>query len=280
MSFSEHLLRARSEDGLRLDGVAIFPEGEFRSTGIVWVHDRFSCFYHPPYVELGRALANRGYLSVIGNTRGHDLGALFADRVQRPIVGGGGWERFHESPYDVAAWLESIARIGASEVVVIGHGYGGRKGVYYQVERSDPRVSGVAIASAGLDYPPVDREMLDRAEAMVSQGRGRDLLPWPPIGAGMSAQTYVDGEMTYRNILCEHNGRPSAISRLRVPVLAFYGDQEDSAGQVAQNLETIARNATLATSICTGVVPGSGRLYEGCEELVADLIAEWIDTLP
>lgn len=279
MSFTEHLLRARSEDGLRLDGVGILPEGEFLATGIVWVHGLYGAFYQPPYVELARVMAGRGYLSVIGNLRGHDFGALLHDRTGRPIVGGGGWERFHESPYDIAAWIASAARLGVDDVVLIGHSFGARKSVFYQVERNDPRVRGVAICSAGLNYPPVDRDALGRAEEMLARGEGRDLLPWPPIGASMSAQTFVDGEMTYQNVLYEHNGRESVIARLRVPLLAIYGGSEDLPGRISGNLEMIARNAFHSPVISTAIIPDANHLYEGREEVVGDVLCEWIESL-
>lgn len=279
MSFTEHLLRARSEDGLCLDGIGILPEGEFQSTGIVWVHGLYGAFYHPPYVELARVMAMRGYLSVIGNLRGHDFGALLPDRTGRPVVCGGAWERFHESPYDIAAWIDAAMRLGVDDLVLVGHSFGGRKGVYYQVERNDPRIRGVAIGSTALSYPPVDRDMLERAEEMVSCGRGRDLLPWPPIGASMSAQSFVDGEMTYQNVLIEHNGRPSMISRLRVPLLAFYGDSDEAIELIRENVETIARNAPQSPGVRTAIVPGADHLYTGCEDHVGNLLTRWVESL-
>ncbi len=279
MSFSEHMLRGRSEDGLRLDGVGIMPDGEFLPTGVVWVHDHFASFYNPPYIEVSRALAERGFLSVVGNTRGHDFGAVLSDRSGRPIVGGSGWERFHEGPYDITTWISAAIRLGADDVILVGHGFGGRKVVYYQVERNDPRVKGVAVASAGLDYPPVDPDLLARAEDMVAHGQGRDILPWPPIGAGMSAQTFVDAGMTYQNILYEHNGRPGVVSRLHSPLLVFCGETEDAPARIETNLKTVARNAHASARVSTAIIPGIGRLYTDGEEGVADLLDQWIETL-
>ncbi len=279
MSFTEHLLRARSEDGLRLDGIGVLPEGEFLPIGIVWVHDLYGAFYQPPYADLSRVMARRGYLSVVGNLRGHDFGSILPDRTGRPIVGGGAWERFHESPYDIAAWIGAATRLGVDEVVLVGHGLGARKGVFYQIERHDPRVLGVAICSAGLNYPPVDRESLEQAEEMLSRGKGRDLLPWPPVGASMSAQTFVDVEMTYRNVLYEHNGRESAVSRVRVPLLAMYGGAEDLPGRISGNLDIIARNAFNSPVISTAIIPDANHLYEGCEEVVGDVLTEWLESL-
>ena len=48
-------------------------------------------FYYPTYVGIGRALAERGYTCITGNTRMHDLGNVAGWRGEKRIRGGGYW---------------------------------------------------------------------------------------------------------------------------------------------------------------------------------------------
>lgn len=225
--YTEELLYTWSEDGLRLDGIAIAPDEEVRSVAVVWVHGLNASFHTPPAVDVGRALAEVGHLVILGNNRGHDFGAEMRDRSERPICAGGGWERFHESPYDISPWIDVAIDRGAERVVLLGHGLGGRKGVYYQTERNDARVVGVVIVSTGLGYPLPDPQMLARAETMIAEGRGRDLLDWPPIGCSVSAQSFIDRERTYQNIFHASGGEAPVVSHLSTPLFALYGAAED-----------------------------------------------------
>ncbi|HEY7545345.1 MAG TPA: alpha/beta fold hydrolase, partial [Blastocatellia bacterium] len=184
-SSQEKLVRTRSEDGFRLDGVMIEPRDvEVKPSAVVWVHGLYSAFYHSPGVEMGRALAACRYASVIGNNRGHDFGSAIvgSDRLSR--CAGGGWERYAESPRDIAGWIDFAVEEGFEQVILVGHSLGARKAVYYQSERQDSRVRGLVVASPGMAFldAPSDEmdEVLERAKRMVAEGKGRELVGWPP----------------------------------------------------------------------------------------------------
>src|SRR5947209_16180397 len=101
----ERVIHTASEDGFRLDGVLIRPAGPARPVALVCVPGLYAAFYDPPYVELGRELAARGYAYLVGNDRGHDFGAVLRAPDGKPVPGGGGWERLQECPRDIAAWV-------------------------------------------------------------------------------------------------------------------------------------------------------------------------------
>lgn len=277
--YTEGLLYTWSEDGLRLDGIAIAPSDAPHPVAVVWVHGLNANFHTPPAVDVGRALAKAGHLVILGNNRGHDFGAEMRDRSDRPICAGGGWERFHESPYDISPWIDLAIDRGAERVVLLGHGLGGRKAVYYQTERNDPRVAGVVVASTGLGYPLPDREMLARADAMVAEGRGRDLLGWPPIGCSVSAQSFIDRERTYQKFFHTSGDDLPIVSQLTTPLFAFYGATEDIETRLRENLRTIRRNATGVERFDSWLVPGTDQIYTGRELDVADRLVEWIVSL-
>ena len=164
---------------------------------ILVVHGIGGSFYYSVYIEMGRELASRGYTLVTGNNRGHHFGwgpAQFANGESR--LQGAGWERFSESRYDVAAWVDHVAGLGFDRIVLFGHSYGAFKSVYYQGERQDPRIAGIILCSAPVGVPRLAQpQMIPLIESMVAQGRGRDLLPWdliPWSGGTLSADAALD----------------------------------------------------------------------------------------
>ena len=77
--FPEQLVYVRSKDDI-VNGGAIFtpPKDVAKPIAVIWIHGWGVNFYYPTYVGIGRALAERGYTSITGNTRMHDLGNVAA----------------------------------------------------------------------------------------------------------------------------------------------------------------------------------------------------------
>ena len=285
----EELVHTTSEDGWRLDGVVMRPEpGRVKPVAVVCVPGLYAAFYEPPYVALARALAARGYTCVVGNSRGHDFGAVLRGADGVPAPGGGGWERLAESPRDIGGWLDFVAGLGFAAVALLGHSLGARKVAYYQAERADPRVVGmIAVSPAAMLLEPPDATLLALARELVAAGRGRDLLPWPAAGCSMSAQTYLDHEDRegpFLNVYVRHGATYDAplVARVACPLLAFFGALESrgcEGGYCAPELETIRRHATAAPRVDTLLIPGANHSYEGHEPAVAAAIAGWLDEL-
>jgi pimeloyl-ACP methyl ester carboxylesterase len=279
-SYTEELVYVETEDGILLEGAVIRPAGqELQPPAIVWVHGLTGRFYSPMIVTIGRELAGRGFVFVTGNNRGHDFGTLVRRRGQ-PVLAGGGWELFEESPYDVAAWTGYAVGLEGHDVVLLGHSLGALKVAYYQAQRQDPRVAGLIAASPPTRAGQLEPELVAQAERMVAEGRGRDLLPWgiSPAGAGtVSAQTYLSRAHVNIDVYGFHTPDP-AVARIRCPILAFYGTNEEWVGTPA-DLETIRRNARAAARVDTLVFEGADHSYTGHEAEVAAAIAEWVASL-
>lgn len=290
-AWSEEIVWVLSEDHLRLEGVVTRPTtAPARPTAVVQVHGFTARFSTPTHILLGRRLAEHGYLSVAGNNRGVHLGVITGrrDGSGEQVVVGAGWERFMECPLDIGAWTDFAAGLGFERIVLLGHSFGGPKVVYYQAQRQDPRVVGLALASPGSAHAgqprfSVSPEIYDLAERMVAEGRGRDLLPWgsyggSPTGA-ISAQTCLDWAPAHRaegDVFGVFTENP-VVGRIRCPILAFYGTDEPSEGGPAE-LERIRRGAT-AAAVETHMLTGADHSYTGRESEVADVVAAWLDTL-
>lgn len=281
----EELVHIHSEDGFRLDGVVVRPfEPARQRPVIVVIPGLYSAFYDPPYVAIARELAARGYPALVGNTRGHDFGAVLTTPDGTPVAGGGGWERLGESPRDVAPWVALAAGIGPGSVALLGHSLGARKAAYYQAQRHDSRIVALIAASPAVGpFPPPEPEITAIAERMVREGNGRDLLPWPAVGCSMSAATYLDHEQpeaAFLHIFAPNvpGGPPPLIALIECPILAFFGSEErrGEAQDRAAELDRLRRHATAAAVVDTRMIEGMDHGYTGSEGAVAGLIVSWL----
>jgi predicted alpha/beta-fold hydrolase len=68
--FPEQLVYIRSQDDV-VDAGALFapPKDLAKPLAVIWVHGWGANFYSPSYVGIGRALAERGFLTISVNTR-------------------------------------------------------------------------------------------------------------------------------------------------------------------------------------------------------------------
>lgn len=278
--YTEHIVWARTEDGIDLTGLVIRPSGEARQTPILWIHGFTGSFYEKQAVLIGRLLAQAGYIFLSGNNRGHDVGHSLGWDENGPRLGGASWEHLDEAPHDVAAWMDTAATLGRGDVILLGHSLGARKVVYYQALRQDPRVRGLIAASPGVRMMLDDSELLRQAGEMVGAGRGQDLLPHDPFGGTFptSAATY-HSHLSVVGDVFGLRGEDAPISRVRCPILAFYGTKEPMIGG-EKELEAIRRNAVNSPSVETRMIPGADHIYNVTEDEVADLISSWSDALP
>jgi pimeloyl-ACP methyl ester carboxylesterase len=277
---TEELIHIEGPEGVRLAGAVFRPSGgDVKPVGITWVHGAWDNFYVPTLVRLSRTLARCGYLSVTGNSRGHDLATALHVEGLEPALGGAWWEDLEDSAEDVAAWVDCTLELGSRDVVLVGHSLGALKALIYGARRCDPRVRGIVLASA--PSPPVlasivqDEELRAQAEGMVSQGRGADLLPFgsvPPFLGTVSAGTFLSLSRAAGEVYDGH------IARLRCPLLAFYGTEEAHIG-TREDLEDMQRRALVAQHVDIAMVQGADHHYRGYRDEVATRIAGWIQEI-
>ena len=90
--FAEQIVQVQTKDDI-VDSGALFapPKDAAKPVAVIWIHGWGVNFYSPTYVAISRALAKRGYTTITGNTRMHDLGNVEAWRGEKRIRGGGYW---------------------------------------------------------------------------------------------------------------------------------------------------------------------------------------------
>ena len=288
--YSEQIVFTPSEDQRWLAGVLMRPtEGSARSIGIVCVHGSPGHFYVPTFVYLGRALAERGYRFVSGNTRAHDVASPdipwpFSFRPEDLAdwrLGGEGWYRWDEEPHDVAGWIDFLVAQGAKQIVLFGHSGGVKRVTYYQAERQDPRVIGLILASGSDRVSATDPARLELAERLVAAGQEDALLPVPkgvPMVDGMeSAAWVVHWERHVGRFAAE--GHTPWIASIRVPVLATLGTA-DLWPDLHARLEAMRSRAVQVPRFDIQVIEGADHAYTGREQELAEVVSGWLATLP
>jgi alpha-beta hydrolase superfamily lysophospholipase len=279
--WQEQLVTARADDKIDQAGLLLSPSRVPEKTAaIVWIHGSTANFYYPSYVAIARATAPLGYTFILGNTRMHDIGCVLADRPDGAVWGGAFWGLPSQEPRDVAAWVALAQARGHSSVVLIGHSAGGPAVRRYMAKGASPAVIGWGQASVGLGlWPPKpDEERLRIATEMVAEGRGQYFLP----NMRLSAATFLD--FAQRDDTYDFYGIETAtpaISRVRTPLLAFYGSKEDvgTAADLQHLRELIAKHPGGPTRIDTAIIEGAEHDYTGKEVEVAELLDRWVREL-
>ncbi len=288
--YTDELVYTESEDGIILAGLVIRPGTQAAKTvAVVWIPGFSINFYHPSFIAIGRELAGLGNAFIIGNNRGHDIGANLwkkqedADGMSR-TYGGAFWERFEESPRDVAAWIDFAMNLGFQGVALVGHSFGAKKVVYYQAGSQDPRILGLVVASTPIAPPEVDPELVTLAERLVAEGRGEELLPWETFESfftgPLSAQTYLSRVPDVFGVNTPH----AEIAKIRCPLLLCCGTNESDdpalSLETVQAHEMVRRKAVAASRVDIALFEGANHGYDNHEREVAEAMALWIDTLP
>jgi len=225
----------------------------------------------------------------------HDIGNVAGYRNGKRLRGGGYWGVRSEAVRDIAAWIDFAGERGFDKVILVGHSAGWAIVRAYQAEKQDRRVVGVVLASGGVRAytPPTDPDQQaeatrQHAEAahLVAEGRGDDLqrIPNRPFPAFISAATFLDDANTpveYGDFFGEKTPNP-AVTRLRCPLLAFFGTREPDIG-TKEDLELIKsciqRQPSGPRCVDTVMIRGADHMYSGEEEQVARTIATWADNL-
>jgi pimeloyl-ACP methyl ester carboxylesterase len=184
--FTEQLAQVQSKDDI-IDSGALFapPKDVAKPIAVIWIHGWGVNFYSPTYVAISRALAKRGYTTITGDTRMHDLGNVEAWRGEKRIRGGGYWGVPSEEERDLVAWIDFAERLGFKKVVLVGHSAGATAVQRHQAQTQDARVVGVVLASgnvrADTRVPPP--EWLTQAKQMIADGHSDDLVQGPFVSA-------------------------------------------------------------------------------------------------
>jgi pimeloyl-ACP methyl ester carboxylesterase len=256
-----------------LDGILYTPaSGEARQAAM-FLHGNCHNFYMGPSRFMPETLVAKGIACLAFNRCGHDMVTSLGGRD----IGGGAFQLAEEAHADnrhAAAWLR---RRGFAAPIVIGHSNGGVLATQYAADHPDtPAVvlmsahrggRGITarISEKGLFGRSELKELIARAESMIAEGRGKELMLLPGWWWVASAESVVDYSHNMPDIL-------DNAGRMRMPVLVMRGDQEPPDLYPAEEFTT-----RCASSRCDlHILADCDHFYTGHEKAVSMLVTEWL----
>lgn len=279
---TERLVQVQTQDNVA-DAGALFapPKNIAKSVAVIWIHGATVNFYSPTYLAISRELAKRGFTVITGNTRMHDLGNDEARPGGKRIRGGTYWGIPSEQVRDIAAWIDFAEGLGFKQVVLVGHSAGANAVREYQAQAQDPRVAGLILASGDVRpdtrVPPA--EWVSKAKQDIADGRPEELVQGPFL----SAATFLDiinRPPGFKDFFGEL-GPDAGVTRIQCPLLILLGTDGDVGNEkdLEQVQSSIKRLPVHPNHVDTTLIQGADHMYSGHEGSVAEIIANWADTL-
>ena len=270
------LVGFQATDGFPLDGLVYTPDVKGGNRAALLVHGKVMNFYTGPGRILPPHLTALGWSCLAMNRRGHDIGGIRNGRDSY----GGAWDRFADSQLDIAGGLAELRRRGFSQIVLVGHSFGGICSAAYAGEHPGD-VAALALCStggggrnylrdvsrrgmlAGERHADVDAE----ARRLVAQGQGDRIIALPGWWYAITAASWLD--------LSENvPGTVENARRYPGPILAVRGGRESEESYPAGAVATAAcGRATLA------VIEGGDHFYNGVESEFARVVLDWFSGL-
>jgi pimeloyl-ACP methyl ester carboxylesterase len=259
-------------DTIPLDGAWYEPDDVPARGVVLLLHGNTMNFYVGPPRFLPPALTARGFACLAFNRRGHDI---LSTRDSR-LAEGGAFQTAAEGLADTVFAARWTAARGHRDPYLVGHSNGGTLAAAHAAEHP---VRGLVLLSAHLGGPDIvavqaaagqlgahrTAEFVDRAERLVAQGRGDDLLLVPGWWYVLSAASLLDRLRATPDLL-------ACAPSIRCPALFVRGDAEPPDVYPAE------RFAQLAGGPCdVEVLAGCDHFYVGQEQVTAELVGEWLD---
>ncbi len=273
MSIHTQLCSFKTADNERLHGLLFTPPDQPSNLALLFIHGVAMNFYLPPFSVFGQQLAERGYHGFVINTRGHDWIARAGNLTK---FGGSAYENLEDCLFDFDGALDYLSQRDYRRFVLIGHSLGAIKSIIYQGTRRRGDVVGIVSCSAPKQFyserigrQPVFRETIEKAESMVAEGRGEELLSIA-VGATpgiFSARTHLNKYGKDDRNDC----RPYA-KRLGCPLLAIVGGAEPTFfHEYAQELVAAAGNNSTYK-----LVDGGNHFYNRHTAEIVGIIYRWL----
>jgi len=293
------LIYTITSDRLRLPGVHFIPHKK-TDTCLLTVHGMSGSILENYWADiLGRESAKAGTACIYGHNRGYGMisDPAYTDwdsqkHGYKSLRAGEVYERFSDCVLDIAAWIDTAKKLGHSRIVLFGHSLGGPKVLKYYSAHHPSEVSAVILGSPA-DMPGLVRkdeprftERLTEAQDNLKSNQPQKLLSsqiWDWYH--LSSQTFLD--------LFSENGPADVFPVLRnppdfpelasvtVPLLAFYGEYDDShvLSSPRADLDRIKARASGSPSISTTIISDANHNYEGREKELADVVLKWLKNL-
>ncbi|MCL5008527.1 MAG: alpha/beta fold hydrolase [Candidatus Marsarchaeota archaeon] len=217
------------------------------------------------------------------NTRGHDeLSSTKKINGKKWIYTGTGTERFEDCVYDISAAISMLWGMGFRQFVLMGHSTGCQKIAYYQYKRNDKRVKAMVLLGPADDYGlrKADKTEFRRAMSMVHslEKIGKADIPVQELGFFSAKRTLSVSDLRNAEArMFYYDGKLAEFSRIRVPICAVFGSDEEYRDRpVDEYLDILSKN-THSKNYRSIIIYGAGHSFAGYEEETAKSVGKWLD---
>jgi alpha-beta hydrolase superfamily lysophospholipase len=279
-------------DGVILQVLGYFPTTN-GDTAILWIHGfTDNCYGDRGIMDAMRPECDkRGWGFAALNTRGHDMVASIhrvdptAPKGHTSFTGGAEYEVFADCVHDIDAGITYLTGRGFSKVLLAGISTGANKACYYMGKTSDPRVSGVILASPLSDVPSMLTELGSQYEEVITAMGKRD---------GMSLVTdHGDMPMTVQRFLSMYGKgspedvfpyydparTPTSLASIRVPLLVTFGGNDEYADRPVEGILAWFAAHQTSSRYRGAVIPGGFHSYGGAEAAFVSAVVSWADSI-
>jgi pimeloyl-ACP methyl ester carboxylesterase len=252
-----------------LAGLLYLPDAVPRGA-VLLCHGNQGNFYTGPPAFLPPALLELGLACLAFNRRGHDI--LATGRSREPV--GGAFQTTAEAIEDGEIAACFLGDRGLETPVLIGHSNGGLLAAEYVARHPETpalvllsahRGGDVArrISAAGLFAQDRLDQLVTRAQALASGGKGHQLLLLPAWWYVISARSLLDYDAGMPELL-------ELAPRIRCPVLYLKGRSEDPELYPARPFAERCRACRVVE------LDGCDHWYNGRDAEVASLVRDWL----
>ena len=283
--FDGKLVFFTTTDYIKTAGFLMDSQGEDVA---VFDHGMGGSFAKDGFLRGARILVERGISYFAFNTRGAEIVKSFKNaRGDKYYIFGTAFERFEDSARDIKGALNYLESLGYTRFHLVGHSTGCQKILYYAWKRRDPRVRSLIFLSPSEDYPiwanylGEDMEKaIEIARNMVDRGHGDDLhyFLYRRTGEIWSASRFLSfaDRDHVEAMLFNYESDLPVLSRIRIPVLFFFGSSDDTLFHDIDYYEEKVKKAYRGEKIEVVRVPRGDHSFHGKEEEVFSRMAEFI----
>jgi pimeloyl-ACP methyl ester carboxylesterase len=258
-------------DTAPLDGVMYTPDDRIEGS-VLYFHGNTMNFYVGAARFMPPALTKLGLAFVAFNRRGHDILSTRNSRVAE----GGAFQTTAQAIEDNRLAARWLAERGYADPVIMGHSNGGMLSTRHVVDH--PATPALVLLSAGRGGTRQDtaggseklfavgrlEELKAQAQALVAEGRGRELMFMPGWWYVISAESFLDRIVSVPDTI-------ALAPRIKCPVLAIRGDKEDRDRYPAEEFQAAAGGRCDVE-----IIDNCDHFYNGREAHVAQTVARWL----
>lgn len=279
-----------TEDGLEIEGLLCpYPKSK---TCLMHVHGMTDNFVGLAVVDALAATAYKSKMSFFTfNNRGMGTITVF-QRLREHLLYrtlGTSFENFKDCIFDIHSALDVLRELGYTSFILSGHSTGCQKVTYYQYKKASKAVKGIILLSPADDYnfqikklgKRTFNEMLYIAQRLVRLGKGRELMPYEAEPSYFSAKRYYElyRPGTVEGELFNYEGKMKAVSSIKTPILAIFGEKEEFAAMPPRKMLRMLNNKFWNTRSSTVLIQKADHCFCRKEKDVALVVNKWFEKL-